>query len=386
MRKSLSMLFLLAACSAHAGDLVVATVINPVTAAPAIETTFGLHIYALPGFQTVASNPGIKGAITVSEDGTRLYELDAVLRRIRTFNLPSLELAADVPAPPAMPYVGEDGWIIEHPHRPGVLILRGAYWMDARSGNWVETPTSMGIPAPLAYSSSVSLSGDQSKLVISYYQQSPNDPVHGVKVIDLDNPRQIQTLAATYRHARWMESAGLIVLDAERTNIEIRDLQTQALVAVVEPPPGLHFYGDFSPINGHELLHSAWSESGDARVLLRLNLQTLSHVELLREPRDENYLGFGSIEIRSNRVLMSVNTVPPGFMAQPFSVGQMREYDLTTGATTVLNWPYGGGPMGGGMKLATGTVRPIPIGTAALTIGAMLLLAIGVLGHRLRRE
>jgi hypothetical protein len=372
---------------ASARDLVVVPIVDPLVAtAPATQVTLGLHIYALPGFELLTSNPQITGVTTVSQDGTRLYELDLSLRRIRTFTLPTLQLISDVPAPQTMPYIAENTRMLEHPRRPGVLMLIGAYWIDARTGNWVETPARMGVPAPLAYASSVSISGNQNKLIISYYPVFPTDPAGGVRVIDLDNPRQVQSLAEVHRGAVLMESAGLVAMDADYRNIEIRDLQTQGLLQSIKPPPGLQFLGDFSPINGHELLHSAWAEASNEQVLMRLDLQTSNYTELLREVRDENDPGFGLIEIRGNRILLSVNTVPPGFMGQPYSVGQMRELDLNTGATTALHWPLGGGPISGGNKLAVGTAQPIPIGTAALSLGAFLLLAIGIFSSSLRRQ
>ncbi len=372
---------------ANAGELVVVQTVNPYDPAhPMVEASYALHVYALPGFGVVASNPQITGLTTVSNDGTRLYELDLIAHRIRTFDLPSLQLIADVPSPPAIPWIDQNGWIREHPHRPGILILKGTYWMDARNGNWVETPTSLRVPAPSPYASQTSISGDRRKLVVSYYGSFSGPEPSGVKIIDLDNPRLVQALPADYRGGVLMEPFGFVALDADHLNIQIRDIDTQALLHTIAPPPGLRFRGDFAPINSREVLHSAWSEATNEQILLRLDLGTKTNSERFRQLIDDNHPEFGSIEARGERVLLAARTEHPGFMGQPYSTGQMREINLTTGASTTLLWPVGGGPVGGGAMLATGSVQPIPFGAWTSAIIAFVLLVLGLQGIQHRNK
>lgn len=390
MRMRSIILTMLCFCSvqAAAGEIAAVRTVNPYNPAqPSIEPSQGLHVYALPSFDVIARNAHIRGHTTVSNDGKRLYELDLNTRHLRTFELPSLQLKGDVPVPPGgIPWMDENRWLGEHPNRPGVLILAGMYWMDTRSGNWVETPTSLRVPAPSYNGSHASISGDGRKLVISYYGSFSSSEPSGVKVVDLDNPRLVDTFPDAYRHAVLMEPFGFVTLDGNRQNILVSDFPTLALQDTIAPPPGLRFRGDFKPLNAHELLHSAWSDASNEQVLLRLNLETKINSELFREQIDDNHPGFETIEVRGERVLLATRTVPPGFMFQPFSTGQLREIDLTNGISTTLLWPVGGGPVGGGAMLATGATQPIPLGAKTLVIVALVLLVLGLQGIQQRSQ
>ena len=90
MQEFLPLLILLCAGVADAGELVVARVIDPANPAyPAYpgSVTFGLRVHAVPGFEVVASNPQITGTTAVSEDGSRLYEMDRSAGRVRSISI-----------------------------------------------------------------------------------------------------------------------------------------------------------------------------------------------------------------------------------------------------------------------------------------------------------
>ena len=380
----LAILFFLSCGLVSAGDLVVTKTASPIAPPPqlAYQATHTLSVYALPGFQLIASNPEISGLTAVSEDGRRLYEYDLSLHQLRTYELPGLHLIRSVAATGVMPWIGDHATIIEHPRRPGVVIIKGVYWIDARSGLWIETPTSLRVPLPLPFGTSVHISAERTKLLITYYPDSPHVTPPGHKVIDLDNPRQIQTLPTEYGDVIWMERIGLVGSDRDRTQLEIRDLQTQDLLRVIPPPPGLHF-GSYTAMSADQLLCVAWTEAEDEKVLLRLDLPSGTYQEIWREQVTDDAPWGWLVERRGDRVLLAIATEPPAFPLTPYSKGMMREIDLVTGASTLLEWPQGGGPLGNGSKLAAaGAVPQIPISAQALAVLAFLLLLCGVHGYR----
>jgi hypothetical protein len=385
MQRMFGLLLLLVGGVSGAADFAVAPFVEAIPGGVHNDYTLGLHVYALPEFRLVASHPQIVGLTTVSNDGTRLYELDLGARRIRTFEIPSLRLMTDVSVVGQMPYFDNTYWIREHPRRPGVLMLRGVYWFDANTGEVLETHASFGIPAGSYYNLNVSISQATRKLQISDFRpQLPAQPF--VKIIDLDDPGNVQTLPVFDDLGVLMEQHGLVSINGiTGQTIIVRNIDTLQQQDVIELPTGLVTPWALTPAGEHTLLLSAATSDHHQQVLLKLNLEDSTFVELSRETVDNARPGFAIIEAKGNRILLAALSepgLPIGAIHEPI-IGQLRQINMMDGTTSVLHWPAGGGPYSGGHMLAQGSLRAIPINAWALGASILAVLILGLYRARL---
>lgn len=205
-------------------------------------------------------------------------------------------------------------------------------------------------------------------------------------MIDLDDPRQVQTGTPTQFFGVLIEGRGVIGVREIETGgafVTLSAFGSTTELDAFELPGGLEEPWAMTPISDSEIVLMARTADFRTQSILKLDLQTRQFSELHRHlVNHELSPWFGHIEVRGTTLLLSAPSdiyVIPG-PPPPISNGRLLVIELDSGAQHDLFWPQGGGPYSNGAMLAAGFLQSVPaIGAGTRLTYALLTFLFGAI-------
>ena len=255
--------------------------------------------------------------------------------------------------------------LAQHPTRPQVLMWSRCWWLDLGTGEWVETPQTLGVTCS-AYAGSDGLSASGRLLLLE--DQGDDERERQIVLVDVANPRvPLQVLPWGAGPVLDDDSGVLVRIGSQ---VELHPITGSAATRQFAIPSR---WTDLQWLGAHRgaVYGRGFDWTTRTAAIVRLDVQSGAWTTLA-EPVA---LGFdANVDFLGHWALFSSPAAVGCFLDCVFTDGSELLLDIDSGAIVEAAWSTGGTMARGRSVLAP--VPTIPVATVSTPLAVLLLIAL----------